>query len=84
MPKKNNHTHKTIFTWLGNLPTSTELQRFHYYQRKNTSAAVQCFTLKNDDNNNKTLITKIGFYILRTRFIMGYKTGQKKFPGGNT
>ena len=29
--KESNHTHKTIFTWFGNLPTSTELQRFHYY-----------------------------------------------------
>ena len=26
--------HKTIFTWLGNLPTSTKLQGFHYYQGK--------------------------------------------------
>ena len=32
--RKNNHTHKTIFTWFGNLPTSTELQGFHYYQEK--------------------------------------------------
>ena len=29
--KENNHKHKTIFTWFGNLPTSTELQGFHYY-----------------------------------------------------
>ena len=36
---------------------------------------------KDDDNNNnnKTLIIKKGFYILRTRFTMGYKTGQKIF-----
>ena len=33
-PKKNNHMHKTVFTWFGNLPTSTELQGFHYYKRK--------------------------------------------------
>ena len=32
--------------------------------RKNTSATVQCFILSQDDNNNKTLITKKGFYIL--------------------
>ena len=36
--KENNHTHKTIFTWFGNLPTSTELQGFHYYQGKYNSA----------------------------------------------
>ena len=36
--EKKNHTHKTIFTWFGNLPTSTELQGFHYYQRKYNSA----------------------------------------------
>ena len=32
--KESNHTHKTIFTWFDNLPTSTELQRFYYYQGK--------------------------------------------------
>ena len=37
---KKNHTHKTIFTWFGNLPTSTELQGFHYYQGKIQSAAT--------------------------------------------
>ena len=26
--------HKIIFTWFSNLPTSTELQGFHYYQGK--------------------------------------------------
>ena len=36
-------------------------------------------SLKNN-NNNKTLITKNGFYILRTGFTMGYKMGQKIFP----
>ena len=38
MPKKNNHTHMTIFTWFGNLPTSTELQGFHYKIRRYNSA----------------------------------------------
>ena len=28
----------TIFTWFGNLPMSTELQGFHYYQGKYNSA----------------------------------------------
>ena len=36
--KENNRTHKTIFTWFGNLPTSTELQGFHYYQGKYNNA----------------------------------------------
>ena len=36
--KENNHTHKTIFTWFGNLPTSMELQGFYYYQGKYNSA----------------------------------------------
>ena len=40
MSKKNNHKHKTVFTWFGNLPTSTELQGFHYYQGKIQSVAV--------------------------------------------
>ena len=32
--KKKNHTHKTVFMWFENFPTSTELQGFHYYQEK--------------------------------------------------
>ena len=35
--KENNHTHKKIFTWFGNLPTSTELQGFHYKIRRYNS-----------------------------------------------
>ena len=34
-------THKTVFTWFGNLPTSTELQRFHFFQGKIQSAAIE-------------------------------------------
>ena len=30
--------HNTIFTWFGNLPTSTELQGFHYKIRRYNSA----------------------------------------------
>ena len=30
--------HKTIFAWFGNLPTSTELQGFHYKIRRYNSA----------------------------------------------
>ena len=47
MPKKNNHTHKTVFTWFGNLPTSIELQGFHYYQGKNTEYG-STISLKNN------------------------------------
>ena len=36
--QRNNHTHKTIFTRFGNLPTSTELQGFHYKIRRYNSA----------------------------------------------
>ena len=36
--KENNHTHKIIFTWFGNLLTSTELQGFHYKIRRYNSA----------------------------------------------
>ena len=49
--KKNNHTHKRVFTWFGNLPTSTELQGFHYYKRKLQCAVIVFFFLK---NNKKT------------------------------
>ena len=35
--KENNHTHKTIFMWFGNLPTSTKLQGFHYKIRRYNS-----------------------------------------------
>ena len=57
--KENNHTHKTIFTWFSNLPTSTELQGFHYYQGKVQSVATDILTLKNTATPPlKTLITK--------------------------
>ena len=49
--KENNYTHKTIFTWFGNLSISTKLQEFHYYQGK-YKGWLQCFfTLSQDDNN---------------------------------
>ena len=41
--KESNYTHKTIFTWFDNLPTSTELQEFHYYLGKIKSAATMFF-----------------------------------------
>ena len=51
--KKNNHMHKTIFTWFGNLPTSTKLQGFYYYQGKIQSAATMFFSLSRNTTNNK-------------------------------
>ena len=70
--KESNHTHKTIFMWFGNQPTSTELQGFHYYQEKVQSVATDILTLKNTATPPlKTLITKVGLYI--------YKTGPKHF-----
>ena len=45
MPKKNNHMHKTVFMWFGNLLPSTELQVFHYYQGKIQSVATMFFSL---------------------------------------
>ena len=44
MLKKNNHTHKIIFTWFGNMPTSTELQGFHYYQGKRNTRCGYSFS----------------------------------------
>ena len=60
--KKKNHTHKTIFTWFGNLPTSTELQGFHYYQRRVQKCDYKIFSLtqKTRQQPYKTLITKVG------------------------
>ena len=61
--RKNNNTHKTIFTWFGNLFTSTELQGFHYYQGRIQSTSCDYsfsfFTQKHD--LQKTLITKLCF-----------------------
>ena len=60
--KENNHTHKTIFTWFGNLPTSTELQGFHYYQERIQVVATVFSDSQKHGNNthHKTLITKVG------------------------
>ena len=52
-PKKNNHTHKTVFMWFGNLPTSMKLQRFYYYQgrRKYKMWLQLFFTIKTQQPN---------------------------------
>ena len=77
--KKNNHMHKTIFTWFGNLPTSTELQEFHYYQGKIQSAAVQFFfSLK--IYNDKIQIIKNTFSTSCTQDSQWATNGPKIFP----
>ena len=73
--------HKTVFTWFGNLPTSTELQGFHYYQGKIQVRPYSFFSLSKTTSTNPNHQNCV-FYILRTRFKMGYKTGQKFFPVG--
>ena len=60
--EKINHIYKTIFTWFGNLPMSTELHRFHYYQEKIQSAAVYIF-FSLTKLQQQTLITKATFSI---------------------
>ena len=81
--KENNYIHKTIFTWFGNLPTSTKLQGFHYYQGKIKSAATMFFffflSLKKHDNN-KTLISKLGFLDPAHIIHNGLQNRQKFFP----
>ena len=77
--KKNNHTHKTVFTWFGNLPTSTELQGFHYYKKKVYNVRLHCFSFSKTTRRQNPNHKKKGFYILRTGFTMGYKNGPKIF-----
>ena len=61
--KENNHTHKTIFTWFGNLPTSTELQGFHYYQGKYNSAQDHCQKPNSQLHlNSLTLLHLLGYW----------------------
>ena len=64
--KKNNHTHKTVFTWFGNLPTSPELQGFHYYKRKLQCAVtvflkecINCFSFAHNFFNFKNMTQKL-------------------------
>ena len=71
-------THKTVFTWFGNLPMSTELQGFHYFQGKNTECGSTIFfSLKK--GHKKPNLQNNSFYILRTEFIIGYKNRPKIF-----
>ena len=64
--------------WFGNLLTSTELQGFHYYQKKKYKCGSTVFLSLKNYNQNPNHQNCV-FYILHTRFIMGYKTSQK-FP----
>ena len=59
--KKNNHTHKTVFTWFSNLPMSSELQGFPYYQRKLQCVATVFFSLKNNNKPNPNHKKKTAF-----------------------
>ena len=72
--KKNNHT-KIVFTWFDNLLTSTELQGFHYSQGKNTDCGSTVFLSSLKKRHKKPNFQNNSFYILHTRFIMGYKNG---------
>ena len=67
-PKKNNHTHKTVFTRFSNLLTSTELQGFHLSGKKIQSATILFFfffplSLSRKNYIKKTLITKTTIFI---------------------
>ena len=81
MQKKNNHTHKTVFTWFDNLLTFIELQEFYYYQGKIQVRQYSFFLLSKTISRNPNFQNN-GFYILRIEFTMGYKTGQIFFPKG--
>ena len=79
--KKNNHTHKTVFTWFRNLLTSTECRDFTII-KENYNVQLQCFSFSKTtrrQNPNHKKKKKNGFYILRTGFTMGYKNGSKIF-----
>ena len=60
MSNESNYTHKTIFTWFDNLPTSMELQGFHYYQGK-IQAQQYSFFQSLKKLQQQTLITKTTF-----------------------
>ena len=82
MPKKNNHTHKTVFTWFGNLPTSTKLQGFHYYLGRIQStriAATILFLLPSRMRQQQPTILKT---LIIAKSVQIYEMGPKKiFPG---
>ena len=44
--------------------------------KKNYNVWLQCFSFSKTTTRQNPNHQKKGFYILRTRFIMGYKTGQ--------
>ena len=67
-PKKNNHTHKTVFTRFSNLLTSTELQGFHLSGKKYKVRQYSFFfplslSLSRKNYIKKTLITKTTIFI---------------------
>ena len=81
--EKQSHTHKIVFTWFGNLPTSTELQKFHYYKRKLQCAVTVFFfskTTKRQNPNHKKK-KKTAFISCAQDSQWATKTGQKFFVG---
>ena len=73
MQKKNNHTHKTVFTRFSNLLTFTELQGFHLSGKKNKVRQYSFFffflslSLSRKNYIKKTLITKTTIFISCTQ-----------------
>ena len=53
-------THKTVFTWFGNLLTFTKLQEFHYSQKKKKRCGSSIFL---SQKQYKTLISKTAVFI---------------------
>ena len=80
--KKNNHSHKTIFTWFGNLPTSTELQGFHYYQGRTESTKLRLqypFLSPSRMRQQQPTILKT---LITAKLVYIYEMGPKIFPRG--
>ena len=70
--KENNHTHKTIFTWFGNLPTSTKLQGFYYKIRRYNSAQEHSQETQFPIHHNSLSPTKQENTIFLLMRLLGY------------
>ena len=84
MPKKKKITHtRKYLRGLTICLRPQSCRDFTIIREKNTSVVVQfVFSLKNYIKKNPNHQNN-SFYILRTGFTMGYKTGQKFFPGAS-
>ena len=79
--KKQSHAQKNIYM-VRQFAYIQGIARISLLSRKYIKCGYSVSVSQKDNdnnNNNKTLIIKKGFYILHTRFTMGYKTGQKIF-----